>query len=190
MQIARYFNTGLTLIELLVTLFVLALLLNLSTPGMLYLVRQKASEVTIKRLHLAIEVARTSAITQNSLVTLCRSSDGISCGGNWQQGVLVFADRDGDRKLEQEDNLVRYFDFPEFRGEIYWRAFQNRQYLQITPMGSTRYQNGNFTVCSRAGSLHNAQQIILNRAGRVRYATDSDGDGIREDSRGKPLRCS
>lgn len=190
MRLPRHFNTGLTLLELLVTLFVLALLLNLSTPGMLHLVQQKASEVTIKRLHRAIEVARTSAITQNSLVTLCRSSDGTSCGGKWQQGVLVFVDQDGDRKLEPEDSLIRYFSFPEFSGEIYWRAFQNRQYLQITPIGSTRYQNGNFTVCPNSGSLHDAQQIILNRAGRVRYAIDADGDGIREDSGGKPLRCS
>ena len=51
MQVSRRFIDGLTLIELLVTLFVLALLQNLSTPGMLYLVQQKASEVTINCLH-------------------------------------------------------------------------------------------------------------------------------------------
>ena len=111
MQVSRRFNAGLTLIELLVTLFVLALLLNASTPCMLYLVQQKASDVTIKHLHRAIEVARTSAITQNALVTLCRSSNSIFCGGKWQQGILVFADQDDDRNLEREDKLIRYFPF-------------------------------------------------------------------------------
>ena len=181
---------GLTLIELLMTLLILAMLLSLGIPGMKHLAQQKASEVTIKRLHRAIEVARTSAITRNSIVTLCRSGDGAVCGGEWQQGVLVFSDYNGNRELELEDSLIRYFQFPEFSGQIFWRAFQNRQYLQITPLGSTRYQNGNFTVCPDNGGLQNAQQIILNRAGRVRYAMDVDGDGIREDSGGKPLKCS
>lgn len=182
-------SSGLTLLELMLMLFILAILLGVAMPDFRDLVQHKRSDVSIRTLVTAIELARTSAIVNNSLVTLCRSKTGEECGGKWEDGVLLFVDYDGDRKIDGDERIIRYFTFPELEGRLYWRAFQNRQYLQITPQGFTRYQNGNFTFCPQTGDLRHARQIILNRSGRIRHAQDSDGDGIREDSRGKPLRC-
>lgn len=182
-------RAGLTLFELLFTLLMLSLLLGIALPDFTDLLEKKRSDNNIRTLMTALELARTSAIVNNSLVTLCRSNNGQTCGGQWKDGILVFVDYDGDRKIEQQDRIVRYMTFPGLHGELYWRAFQNRQYLQITAQGFTRYQNGNFTFCPDSGDPRHARQIILNRTGRFRQAGDSDGDGIREDSRGRPLRC-
>ncbi len=182
-------QTGLTLLELLFTLFLLSLLLGIALPDFTKLIEHKRADNNVRTLVTAIELARTSAIVDNSLVTLCRSRNGEECGGDWKNGILVFVDHDGDRDIDPEDRLVRFFTLPSLDGELYWRAFQNRQYLQITPQGFTRYQNGNFTFCPASGELQHARQLILNRTGRVRLAGDSDGDGIAEDSRGRPIRC-
>ena len=181
---------GYTLLELLIVMLVMALLASVSLPDFSAMLENKRSDTNIKRLAQAVEFARVSAITAGSLVTLCRSSDGMGCGGNWQEGILIFTDTNGDRVLNQQDRILRHLTFPDLAGTLRWRAFQNRQYLQITSQGFTRYQNGNFTYCPPTGQLQYARQLIINRSARVRFAMDSDGDGFREDSRGRRIDCS
>ena len=181
---------GLTLLELLVCLFILSILLHSTAPSLGELVTRKRSEVSARQLELAIELARNAAVTRNLTVTLCRSDNGEDCGGAWHDGVLIFTDQNENRELDEEDSIVRYLMFYDYDGTITWRAFQNRQYLQITALGFTKYQNGNFTFCPRNKDTRFAQQLIINRTARVRHAQDKDGDGIREDSRGRPIRCS
>lgn len=178
-----------TLLELVVTLAIVAVLVGLSAPDFASFAYRKRAELVLRQLNQAIELARLNAITSAAVVTLCRSSDGMTCGGNWRDGVLVFVDANADRQLREDQQALRYFDFVDPRGEIYWRAFQNRQYLQFNALGFTRNQNGNFTYCPDNGRLEFARQLIVNRAGRTRRSKDRDGDGIAEDSRGRPLRC-
>ena len=180
---------GITLFELLTCLSTVSILLALAFPSLTQLQTALQNAAAVKILRQSIGIARAQAITSRSFVTLCRSEDGRSCGGRWEQGVLIFTDKDGDRVLEDEDTLTAYSRFPDFKGRIHWRAFQNRQYLQITPAGATRYQNGSFTVCAEDSDPKATQQLILSRTGRARLAQDNDGDGIRENSRGRPIRC-
>lgn len=180
---------GVTLLELLVVVLLLSILTGISLPGFQHLIEQKKADIAIGRLGHAIELARTFAITTGHLVTLCRSANGEDCGGQWRDGTIIFTDRNGDRRINQDDKLLHYVRFPDINGSIHWRAFQNRQYLQITNMGFTRYQNGNFTYCPNNKKSELARQLIINRTARIRYASDSDGDGIREDSSGRPIRC-
>jgi len=180
---------GLTLMELLVTLSITAVLIGMALPGWSDLVQQKRGDLLIRRLNQAIELARISAVSYGEIVTLCRSRDGQACRGPWAEGVMVFRDPDADRRLADDQQAIAYLDFGDSHGQLYWRAFGNRQYLQFTALGFTRNQNGSFTYCPDSGDLRQARQLILNRAGRTRRAVDSDGDGVAEDSRGRPLRC-
>lgn len=183
-------QSGFTLLELMITLLLLSILLVLSMPEFNTLMERQKAELAIRKLATTIELAKSSAIASGTMVTLCRSSDGLKCGGKWQDGVLVFTDANGDREINQQDQLQRYITFPFMKGELKWRAFQNRQYLQITSLGFTRYQNGNFTYCPEDLNPIFASQLIINRTGRVRFAVDSDNDGVKEDSQGRPIACS
>ena len=180
---------GLTLLELLITVLITSILLSISLPGFKDLLELKKSDAVVRKLIDAITLARTTAIASSQLVTLCRSSNGVECGGRWQDGMILFTDGNGDREINQTDSLQYYFTFPEADGSLTWRAFQNRQYMQITSQGFTRYQNGNFTYCPASRKSEMARQLIINRSGRVRNALDSDGDGLREDSNGQPIIC-
>ena len=180
---------GMSLLELLITLGILSILLGISIPDFKDLVQSVSADTTLKKLATAIQLGKSTAITNRTAVTLCRSIDGITCGGSWQDGVLVFTDRNRDRIINEDDKLVRYITFPESKGHIRFRAFQNKQYLQLTSLGVTYSQNGNFTYCPFSGESKFARQLIMNRTARLRFAQDSDGDGIKEDSRGRPLSC-
>jgi type IV fimbrial biogenesis protein FimT len=178
-----------TLIELLITLLILSILLAVGMPNLSSFVETKKSNDTITRVKQAVETAKVSAIVNGRIVTLCKSQDGEKCGGSWEDGIITFTDDNADRIINQDDELIRYFTFPEAQGSIHWRAFQNRQYLQITSQGFTRSQNGNFTYCPFNRKSYLARQLVINRTARVRYAIDSNRDGIYEDSSGKPIRC-
>lgn len=178
-----------TLLELLISLLIVAILLSYALPNFSKLTEEKKADDTIRRVKEAVTVAKVAAIVNGSYVTLCKSRDGEKCGGNWEHGIVAFTDTNGDRKINQQDKLIRHFSFPSAEGSIHWRAFQNRQYLQITGQGFTRYQNGNFTYCPFSRKPYLARQLIINRTARIRFAVDSDGDGIKEDSGGKAIRC-
>lgn len=177
------------MLELFIVLAIVGLLLRVSMPGLSAMVSGHRSDAVVKTLSTAIQLAREAAITSGGLVTLCKSADGEHCGGEWQQGILVFVDADDDQELEPEQGALAYLRVADGDGEIRWRAFRNRQYLQFVSTGGTRYQNGNFTYCPADNDASQARQLVLNRMGRVRHARDTDGDGVVEDSRGRPVTC-
>ena len=72
---------------------------------------------------------------------------------------------------------------------VYWRSFRNRSYLSFTSTGLTAWQNGSFRYCPLSGDPSLIREVILNPAGRLRRATDHDGDGVVEDATGAPVSC-
>jgi Tfp pilus assembly protein FimT len=123
------------------------------------------------------------------MVTLCRSNDGQHCQGQWHEGSILFTDANADRRLNGEDRLLYRTQPLPLRGRLSFNAFRNRQYLQMTPQGITAYQNGNFTWCPANGDPLLIRQLILSFSGRTRMARDEDGDGVVENSQGKPVTC-
>ena len=182
-------NKGFTLLECLFVLSILAIFSGLSLPQFNNMIERKQSELALKKIADGIEIARNTAIKTGYMVTLCPSVNQINCGGQWHEGNIVFTDFNQNHQFDKEDRLLLNIQHSGLPGTIKWRAFQNRQYLQITPLGFTHNQNGNFTFCSQDLDPYKALQLVINRTGRVRYATDANGDGIREDSQGKPLNC-
>lgn len=183
-------NRGYTLVELLIVLAIAGILLSIGLPKLATVQQAALGDRVLKTLMGHMALARSEAAKEGRIVTLCPSVDGVSCGDNWSRGSLLFSDRNADRKLNQDDRVIaiRQGDLPH--GSLSWRAFGNRRYLQFTPTGALRYQSGNFTYCDSTLNPQLSRQLIVNGAGRVRVARDSNGDGIREDSNDKPIDCS
>lgn len=182
-------NAGMTLLELILVIALLSILMAATAPTLTGIIEQRRGDEVMRILRGAIELTRATAISNGGFATLCRSRNGRTCGGRWEESMVVFIDGDGDRIPDSDSALVRVFHFPSPAGTIRWRSFGNRQYLQMTGAGFTRNQNGNFTYCPQNGDVRLARQLIINGAGRVREALDLDADGVREDSGGRPLRC-
>lgn len=93
----RRFVTGFSLIELMVTLAIAAILLMIAAPDMSSLVERNRVETYRTDLISDISFARQEAITRNQPITLCSSDDGASCllAADWTAGWIVFVDQDG-----------------------------------------------------------------------------------------------
>lgn len=82
---------GFTLIELMVTIAVLAILLGIAAPSFNDVSLSSKLSSHANNLIASINMARSEAIKRNVRVTLCASADGTDCAtsGGWEQGWVV-----------------------------------------------------------------------------------------------------
>jgi type IV fimbrial biogenesis protein FimT len=182
-------TAGFTLVELLVCMALVAFLAMQASPGIAEWRARKAADGVMREMLGVVDMARAHAVAGNVMVTFCRSDDGRTCRGNWRDGSILFTDVNADRIVNGDDRVLFRLAPMQPDGTLEFRSFQNRQYLQLTARGFTNYQNGNFTYCPASGDARLARQLIISLSGRARLARDTDGDGIVEDSQGKPLSC-
>src|SRR5690606_262269 len=85
---------GITLVELLATTAILAIVAALAAPGMKALLERQRTASALHALTTRLALARTAAITSRTPVTFCPSrGDGHCTGGtDWSAGWLVYRD--------------------------------------------------------------------------------------------------
>jgi type IV fimbrial biogenesis protein FimT len=185
-------QSGKTLIELVCALGIIGILLGTAAPTVSKILSRSEATTRINWIVAAVNYTRHAAVSFRTMATLCPIDVGktpLRCGRIWTQDLMVFADRNGDGKFNDNEKLLQRIAAPEKHGSLTWRAFRNRQYLQITPYGYTNYQNGNFTYCSPDHDPTLARQIVINVQGRARVIHHKDDAGVRLDRKGKRLRC-
>lgn len=163
---------GLSLAELMLTVAILAILVSIG-PGtfstLMHSTRQISAQDDLVGL---LRLARSTALSRNQRVTLCRSSDGSHCAGHQRQGVqawqgaLAFVDLDQNRQVGANETVfyVANFTSPVF---IIWNRGDS---LVYQPDGSALGgSNGTFTI-STAGSPY-SRLVVVSLLGRIRTAT-------------------
>lgn len=85
-------NRGFTLLELLVTISVAAIILSYGVPGFMDVVRNGRAATNANDFVTAISIARSEAVKRGARVTVCASNDQATCSGDWDDGWIVFAD--------------------------------------------------------------------------------------------------
>ena len=182
--------SGFSLTELMVTLAAAGLLMGIAVPEFTAMAAEQRASARINAVAGAIQTARHLAIAHNTTVTLC-PGQGPVCGhrDHWHEGMLIFADRDGDRRVDDGEFVGARLPKLSAGETITWRSFGNRTFLRFRGTGLTDWQPGNFQYCPADRDPRFSRQLILNAQGRVRHAVDGDGDGIREDAQGRPLTC-
>lgn len=87
-------QAGFTITELLVVSTIVAILLAIGVPSYRYVTNSSRMSSEINGLLGDVQYARAEAIKEGQPVSLCVSSDGVTCSGstNWQNGWIVFPD--------------------------------------------------------------------------------------------------
>ncbi len=164
MNIMQTRPAGFTLIELMVTLSVLAILLTIGIPNLQMFIQNSRLESQSASLMGDLNYARSEAVRLGSPVALCASADGATCSGAavWETGWVVFNDRNTDGVVDPAE-LLRAA--PALGGGNTLRAA--RPLVRFNALGYSNAFNDTFSVCDIRG-LPNARGVILNNQGRVR----------------------
>ena len=99
---------GYSLLELLMTMAVAALILTLGLPSFAALKARNAQRVELNALFHAVHLARKASIMRKQVVSLCPTADGTTCspGTDWSGGFLVFVNSDRDEPPELDDGEI------------------------------------------------------------------------------------
>ena len=177
-----------TLIELMLSLSIVSILLGGAIPSFSNIIENTKVDSNLQTLTQTLQLSRISAITENSMVTLCPSSSGMNCDSNWSSGYISFIDHNGDRQLNEKDTILTQVNNIDKKLVIYWKVFGNKKSLQWLSTGITNHQNGSFILCYN-NKKQNARGLFITKAGRVRFSKDSNNDEIHENAVGKAIKC-
>jgi type IV fimbrial biogenesis protein FimT len=85
---------GFTMIEILMTIAIAAILMSLAVPSFRYITNSNRIASELNGLLGDLQLARAEAIKEGRTVTVCQSGDGASCtgSGNWEGGWIAFSD--------------------------------------------------------------------------------------------------
>jgi type IV fimbrial biogenesis protein FimT len=98
--------TGLTLVELMLVLAMMAVLTSLAAPSFRSLWIKRSVQLAAETLLGDLRYARSEALKRARPVLVCQSSNGMSCtrnGGAWASGWLVFVDSNGNSQIDDEN---------------------------------------------------------------------------------------
>lgn len=161
---------GFTLIELIVTMAIAAILLTVAVPSFRAMIANNRITSQINELVTAVNMGRSEAAKLNTSVILCGSPDPAAampiCDNAAVTGWLLFASGDNNNSFDAADTLIRVGTFNQTMIQIGASAALNDG-LQINANGST----------NEAG----ATAIIA-------VCDDRDGDGSFDIAHGKELR--
>lgn len=181
---------GYTLLEMLITLSISAILLSLAVPAFAGVIRQLQSDTMINTLAGHFQLARSTAITQRHPVVFCARASDIACGSDWSRGALVFADPNNNRKLDGDERLLAFMPATPEGSKLSIKAALNKSYLRFMNNGMLENTAGSLVYCPAAGNDRHARNLIFTTNGKIRFGEDKNRDGIRENADGQPLSCN
>jgi type IV fimbrial biogenesis protein FimT len=149
----RHSDQGFSLIELMVTLAVLAILVTTAVPA--FTGSQLTSQLrsTANSLVASAHLARSEAIKRNRVVRMCVSADGATCAtGNWQQGWIVVS---AGEVLHREAAISDRFRVSAAASNFDFRP---------TGVDSTA---GSFVVCRTSPAASQERVVRIDAVGRA-----------------------
>ena len=175
-------SAGFTLIELMVTLAIAAILLTVGVPNFREFIERNRISSTTNMLVGALQLARSEAIKRgNNPVILCKSnSAGTACNtsGDWKDGWLLYADKNADKSFTAgTDELIRRYDaMPKLAittGSSFqcWIGFSANGHPEGggTNCAGGLVGNGTFSICAASTTAtKRGRSIVVNKIGRIR----------------------
>jgi type IV fimbrial biogenesis protein FimT len=159
-------DPGFTVLELLVTLTIAAILLGAGAPALQQFSQRQQMKAAVGSLHNDLLLARSEAVYRNLETVACPGDPDRGCSGasDWSRGWIVFADASGDRQRQADEPLLRHGQWFE-RMRITSSA--SRSSIRFYPDGSAPASNAGIAFCGGGGPAQ-ARRLVVSNVGRIR----------------------
>ena len=170
-------HRGVTLLELVVAMSVLAILTAVGIPSFRALQKRSQVDATLHLLTSHFASARITAITHNVPVVVCPSRGDGMCrqDSDWSEHWLTFRDPDGNRQPDLPQDILRDENAP-IHPSLRIVSSAGRTQLRYLPDGRSAGSNLSVRLCREDKLL---AQVIVNNTGRIRSETASGSTPCR-----------
>lgn len=167
---------GFTLVELLVTIVIIAILATLGVPSFTQFLRNWQRDSATKAFMTHVQLARTEAIKTSRKVVMCTSANGTSCASgagstNWKQGWVVFVDADSDDDLDTSKG-DRILAVRSGSAGIASMTSSDNKPLKFLSNGLMGSNATTVTVTPSGSSGLKLNKIAISRVGRTSLSTE------------------
>jgi len=167
----RHAAMGTTLIELLMTMLVLAVLGTLAAPAFGSLLERGRVRAADQAFVAALHLARETAARSGARTLVCPSADGTHCSddGRWEAGWVVAIDRDRDGQPDTAPMLRGDRDTngsPQGATRLRLQSSSGRPRVVFQPDGSAGGSNVTLLICRPGG--RSGRGIVVSNSGRIR----------------------
>lgn len=159
---------GFTLIELMITLAIVAIVLAVGVPSFQGMMRNNRIAAHTNDFLGSLNLARSEAIKRGQRVALAPNAV-----GNWGQGWTIFVDADDDGVLDAGEIILRRHEAFERNAGLQQASGSTlRNYISFAPNGATRFANSDAfqagtLVLSLCDSENQQVSIAINGVGRA-----------------------
>lgn len=165
-------QTGVTIIELMVSVGVLAILAAVAVPSYQFLIANNQVSTQSNRLLGSLLYARSESVKRGQNVTVCWSASGTACGGvsgqGWSDGWMAFVDVGADGIYHSGTDTLIKVEAEMPGGHTIKSSYASS--VSFEPDGSAD-AFGNFTLCSADNAAQNTRQVDVSRSGRPRVTS-------------------
>lgn len=171
---------GFTLVEMMVTVGVAAILLAVAVPSFTTFTQNNRLVAQRNEFIATLHLARSEAVKRGIRMTICKSADATACtgSGGWEQGWIVFADADNDAAVDTGEGVLLAHE--PLRGNVTLRGDTDiANYISYVPGGYTQLaggapQTGTLVLCDNRGFGTQTGAIVIGTTGRPRSAAATE----------------
>ncbi len=170
---------GFTLIELMVTIAIIAVVAVFAVPAFSDFVLNNRIRGQSGDLMAQLGQARSEAMRTASRVTVCPGTTGGCTGSAWENGWVAFIDIDADAAVDSGETVVLVGQALD--GSNTLRSSTFKKYISFRHDGSSADKDGNrqagsFVLCDSRGFGDKARAIVVNVAGRIKVLEANASD--------------
>lgn len=177
---------GFTLIEILISLSIVAITSILTIPNLNNFLIKLRVENEIDAMYRLLFVTRNAAINNGNKVTLCPLVKN-QCINDWSKDLTVFIDQDNNKKLDAIDTIITTKSAITQDDQLVYGKLRNS--IIYGPDGYlSGLSNGTFRYCPKQHD-ELSRGIVLAISGRLYKSTYNKKSKRDENRRGEIISC-